>query len=142
MLDSLIFMKAICHKLLSMQDSVAYHFNGLLWILHFQVHKFSRVNSLISESILNATFIYILYIFILVVGSGFSSLKGTVSQDFRHKKNSYWAPYEQAKMVLQNVLFSQRYSRGKMCVGVVDYTDTQRLRRRCVSVVNDYADIV
>ena len=49
-------MKAICHKLLSMQDSVAYHFNGLLLILHFQVHKFSRVNSLISESILNATF--------------------------------------------------------------------------------------
>ena len=83
-----------------------------------------------------------LFIFILEVGSGFSSLKGTVSQDFRHKKNSYWAPYEQAKMVLQNVLFSQRYSRGKMCVGVVDYTDTQRLRRRCVSVVNDYADIV
>ena len=84
-----------------------------------------------------------LFIFILVVGSGFSSLKGTVSQDFRLKKNSYWAPYEQAKMVLQNILFSQRYSRGKMCVGVVvDYTDTQRLRRRCVSVVNDYADIV
>ena len=87
-----------------------------------------------------------LFIFILVVGSGFSSLKGTVSQDFRHfvnKKNSYWAPYEQAKMFLQNIFFSQRYSRGKMCVWVVvDYTDTQRLRRRCVSVVNDYADIV
>ena len=82
-----------------------------------------------------------LFIFILVVGSGFSSLK-QCRKISDIKKNSYWAPYEQAKMVLQTVLFSQRYSRGKMCVGVVvDSTDTQRLRRRCVSVVHDYADI-
>ena len=34
-----------------------------------------------------------LFIFILEVGSGFSSLKGTVSQDFRHKKKTPIGPH-------------------------------------------------
>ena len=53
-------------------------------------------------------------------------LKGTVSRDFRHflfKKNSTWAPYEEAKTVSRNFSFSQRYS-----------------QKKCVHEVNDYAD--
>ena len=58
-------------------------------------------------------------------------LKGTVSWDFRHlfdkKKNSTWAPYEQAKMVSQNILFLRRYSRKTYVHEVIDYADTDKI---------------
>ena len=53
----------------------------------------------------------------------FTLIKGTVSQDFdplKGSKHFIWAPYEQAKTVLQTCLILQRSSMAKLenCMSV------------------------
>ena len=55
-----------------------------------------------------------------------SCLKGTVSRDFRHFfiNKLQLAPYERAKKVSQNFLFSRRYLQTMWVRVFIDYADT------------------
>ena len=70
----------------------------------------------------------------------FSHLKGQSREIFDHffgLKDSTWAPYEQAKTVSQNFLFSRRYSIAKFVNCVSALTTLTHVR-----VVVDCADTV